>query len=199
MLRLGQRMLAANQGSGEAANAGYPDFSTRDRSVELPSASKDQSRKTMVCNMRRVISLRSMAMIATLSGLPLTALAQDGQIMNQVPLVRGFYLTDVMTCNEASNATLGFLDKNGFSSNYRAICEFVSIEWTDSASFTYVEACRDPFGESDSVAEFSGSIELLGDRAFRRTAPTGVSEWYYCQQDNLPQPWSSNDIGDRLK
>lgn len=93
-----------------------------------------------------------------------------------------------MTCDEASNATLGMLHKDGFSPGDRTSCTFTGIEWTNASTFDYVEYCHDPFDAEGGGIELTGSIVIFDERSFERTAPTGVSEWYHCPQEYLPTP-----------
>lgn len=132
--------------------------------------------------------------VSAMAVLPLTAGAQDAASPAQIDLLRGYYLTGVMSCDEASNATLGLFHNDGFNPGHRSDCEFTSIRWTGPTTFDYVEYCRDPFGENGGGIELSGSIEIFDIRSFRRFAPTGESDWYHCPQEYLPDPWRTTDL-----
>ena len=143
---------------------------------------------------------RAVALLACLAALPAAAQAEDAPIMDQVPLVRGFYLHTVMTCDEASNATLGLLHKDGFNAGRQAFCSFTTLTKTGADSYDYVESCQllleDPDGPP---VQSDGKLTLLNDRGFRLTTAGGEVDYFYCQQDNLPEPWATNDISDLLK
>ena len=109
-----------------------------------------------------------------------------------LPLPLGFYVSTDTPCGEASNATLARLHADGLN-GARDFCRFASLGRTGPSTFRAVESCT-----SIGAAEAWSIVvdwEILGPTAFRRTSEEGwVSEFRFCDQPSLPEPWRDNDI-----
>ncbi|MCU0976537.1 MAG: hypothetical protein MUC71_09555 [Steroidobacteraceae bacterium] len=111
-----------------------------------------------------------------------------------LPLPLGFYVGSDTPCGEASNATLALLHREGLN-GAREFCRFATLERTGPDTFRATESCSATgTGEEWSIAV---EWEILGPTAFRRTSEEGwVSEFRFCEQASLPEPWRDNDISE---
>lgn len=109
-----------------------------------------------------------------------------------LPLPLGFYVSSDTPCGEASNATLALLHRDGLN-GAREFCRFAALDPTGPSTFRAVESCSSIVsGEEWSVTV---DWEILGPASFRRKSAEGwVSEFRFCEQPSLPEPWRDNDI-----
>lgn len=111
-----------------------------------------------------------------------------------LPLPLGFYVSSDTPCGEASNATLVLLHREGLN-GAREFCHFATLERTGTTTFRATESCS-ALGTGE---EWSITVEweILGPTAFRRRSEEGwVSEFRFCEQPSLPEPWRDNDISE---
>jgi pyruvate/2-oxoglutarate dehydrogenase complex dihydrolipoamide acyltransferase (E2) component len=106
--------------------------------------------------------------------------------LKSLPLKRGFYVSSDTPCNQASNATLRLVTREGINFA-RDICTFRKIEKTGATSYRVTESCS---GEPQAY-------EIPNDTTFTVTYEGGSqSSARYCAQSSLPDPWRDNDISD---
>lgn len=106
--------------------------------------------------------------------------------VRSLPLRRGFYVASDTPCNQASNATLRLVTREGINFA-RDICTFRKIEKTGATSYRVTESCADE----------PQAYEIPNDTSFTVTYEGGSqSSARYCAQSSLPDPWRDNDISD---
>ena len=106
--------------------------------------------------------------------------------LKSLPLKRGFYVSSDTPCNQASNATLRLVTREGINWA-RDICTFKKIEKTGATSYSVTESCS---GEPQPY-------EIPNDTSFTVKYDGGSeSSARYCAQSSLPDPWRDNDISD---
>lgn len=107
----------------------------------------------------------------------------------ELPLQRGYYVSDETPCGLASNGTLSLLRRNAMGSA-RQTCEFEAIESVASSRYRVVENCGEG-GKRTVVYEIRSprSYRMIGPGDFRYSAR-------YCTQSELPPPWNAIAIGD---
>ncbi|GIX25608.1 MAG: hypothetical protein KatS3mg122_2839 [Caldimonas sp.] len=62
--------------------------------------------------------------------------------ITMLPLRPGYYVASETPCDQASNATIVRVHRNGINSS-RLVCEFSSIEQVRSNTFHTLESCKD--------------------------------------------------------
>lgn len=114
-----------------------------------------------------------------------------------LPLRRGFYVRADTACEQASNATLQLLHRDGINTS-RVPCTFDKIEKTGANSYRVIESCTfgDPTGRTEgSVSTRTSTYEIAGETGVTiRHDGGGESTARYCPQSSLPAPWRDNDI-----
>lgn len=122
---------------------------------------------------------------------PASAGAQVTSRVDAMPLRRGYYVSSDTRCADASRATVTLFKGNGFN----LTCETVSIERLSRSTYRLRERCSDHEGGADM--ESTQVYELYGETAFSIIGEDG-SNWSarLCRQDQMPWPFSTNDISD---
>lgn len=117
--------------------------------------------------------------------------------LTELPLKRGFYVTTDTACDKASNATLLLLHASGMN-GARTVCDFESIEKTAPANYRAAAACKDiQYGETERTVyryEISDNTQF----SYRTEDSDYRSQYRYCEQSSLPDPWRDNDISDLI-
>ncbi|SEH27900.1 hypothetical protein [Magnetospirillum fulvum] len=116
---------------------------------------------------------------------PMTATAVD-----LLPLKRGYYVDKSVSCSEASHATLELFTGRSFGAN----CE-VKILRKVGQSFRIMQTC-DVRGD---VADSSFLYTVLNRREFLLENDERKFDFRFCDQKDLPYPWSKNDLSHILK
>jgi hypothetical protein len=130
---------------------------------------------------------------ATADAAPPTA--QAGERLSELPLNRGFYVASDVPCEQASNATLLLLRRDGIG-GARDSCDFTQIDRVGPNTFQVTERCADtmdPSGGETQVVRWEvqddSSFSSESENGWRRSAR-------HCEQSRLPDPWRDNDISD---
>ena len=103
-----------------------------------------------------------------------------------LPLRRGFYVASDTPCNQASNATLLLVTREGINGS-RDVCTFRKIEKTGATSYRVTESCSGEPTTYEVPNETSFTVKYEGG---------SESSARYCAQSSLPDPWRDNDISD---
>ncbi len=119
-----------------------------------------------------------------------TPTAPDAAVVAELPLKRGYYVRADATCAEASNATLQLVRRDGIGS-----CGFTRIESLGAGRYRVHEFChpRDPAEPHDYFLKGDSSYRTVADEIDEYGQPT---EFRFCPQRSLPEPWRDNDISD---
>lgn len=118
-------------------------------------------------------------------------------MVTELPLKRGFYVASDTPCEQASNATLLLLRRDGIG-GARDFCEFRQIEAVDAAIYRVTEACADLQG-GDAVVSLS-TYRVASPTDFTARSEQGwESSARYCEQSSLPEPWRDNDVDDLIR
>lgn len=133
----------------------------------------------------------------------LTACSQDTvpagntSAITSLPLKRGYYVASDTPCDQASNATISLLRRNGVG-GARDFCEFRQIEQTGPATYRVTQACREL--QDDIPPETSIVIYTMpNDTSFTAQHEHGwTHSARYCDQASMPPAWQKNDISDVL-
>ncbi len=117
------------------------------------------------------------------------------EVVNELPLRRGFYVRNDDACAAPSNATLALVRRDGISG-----CDFTAIERIGESRYRVQEICTDHQGPAPTEYELTQEYEILGEDRYRLTFEYGETvEFGFCPQDSLPEPWRDNDISDLVK
>lgn len=118
--------------------------------------------------------------------------------LDTLPLRRGYYVADDTPCDEASNATVALLRRNGIG-GARDFCAFTKIEQIGPASYRVTQSCEDlqSSGPPDiSVVTYT----VTGDSSFSSMSEHGWEyRARYCAQSSMPPDWRQNDISDAIR
>ena len=116
--------------------------------------------------------------------------AAAGVALNSLPLQRGYYVDTGTPCSNASLANLVIMRRDGVGAG-QVLHRFKRVEKTGPASYRVTaDEIDNPDNPGTSVSEF----EITGPSSFRWKTDFGVSTMRYCPQNDLPDPWNSNDI-----
>lgn len=132
---------------------------------------------------------------ACLAAAPAPGAPSGGQAVERVesiPLRRGYYVASDTPCGEASNATTTLFKGDGFY----LTCSTRSIERTGSDTYRLNETCSD---RGEPERDTSQTIRVTSDMGFAVVADDG-STWSarFCRQQDMPEPFSTNDLSDLL-
>ena len=118
----------------------------------------------------------------------------DTAVVDGLPLRRGYYVRVEDACGEASRATLALVRRDGMSG-----CSFDRIERIGEGRYRATETCQEVQGPQPSTYEVEQEYEVLAEDRYRvNFEGGGSSEFRFCPQDSLPEPWRDNDISDVL-
>jgi hypothetical protein len=127
-----------------------------------------------------------------------TAPQSGSGTVDELPLLRGFYVVAGTPCEEASTATLSLLRRDGFG-YARDSCVFTGIVRTGPATYRVTESCGNLQGDGPGQVT-AASYEIPNDTSFTATHDSGwVHQARHCSQSALPEPWRTTDIGDVLR
>lgn len=133
---------------------------------------------------------------ACLAAAPAPGALSAGQAVERVesiPLRRGYYVASDTPCAEASNATTSLFKGDGFY----LTCETRSIERVDADTYRLSETCADREGGPD--IESVQTLRVTSDMGFTVLGADGSSRSArFCRQQDMPEPFSRNDLSDLL-
>lgn len=124
--------------------------------------------------------------VAAATAAPASAPEKATATVKALPLRRGFYVSADTPCNQASNATLRLVTREGVNWA-RDICTFKKIEKTGATSYRVTDSCSDEPTTYEVPNETSFTVKYEGG---------SESSARYCAQSTLPDPWRDNDISD---
>lgn len=114
------------------------------------------------------------------------------EVVEALPLVRGYYVSTEVACGVASNATLALVRSDGISA-----CGFDRIERIGESRYRVLESCTDHQGPEPVTSAFTNQYEIIGRDRYRVSDDHGwQAEFRFCPQETLPDPWRDNDISD---
>ncbi|TYT25663.1 hypothetical protein FZO89_04995 [Luteimonas viscosa] len=128
--------------------------------------------------------------------------AADASVVDELPLRRGYYVADDTPCDEASNATLHLMRRDGDGyAGYTTppyFCRFMRIERTGPSSYRVTEKCEHGYGDGgQGPAATVSSFEILSETRYRAKREDGwESSSSRCPRRQLPALWRDSDIGD---
>jgi len=118
--------------------------------------------------------------------------APEPATVDDIKLVRGFYVEGGTPCGEASNATLYLLRRTGLGESH-TVCTFEKIEAESDLRFHITQRCDDGSEPSNIT------IDMKSPRDFEIVyGGGGTSRYHQCEQAQLPEPWRNNDIRDLI-
>ena len=117
----------------------------------------------------------------------------DAAVVAELPLKRGYYVRVDETCGDASHATIELVRRDGIGS-----CGFTKIESLGAGRYRVHQFChpRDPSEPLEYLLTGDGSYRIGEDATDEYEQPT---EFRFCAQRSLPDPWRDNDISDVLE
>jgi len=134
--------------------------------------------------MRRLASLTIIAMLGLASA----------QASDSLPLQRGYFVQSDTPCQRASNATISLYNGVSFGAAH-VECRKPVIRKSPDGTYQIAERCRDMQGSGGSWKTFKSSYVLKSPTEFVETTSYGTFSFRYCKQSELPEPWSTNDLG----
>jgi len=112
--------------------------------------------------------------------------------VDDIKLLRGFYVEGNSPCREASNATLYLLRRTGLDES-RTVCAIEKVEAESDLRFHVTQRCDDGSEPSNVV------IDMKSPRDFEIVYEGGgASRYHQCEQIQLPEPWRDNDISNLI-
>ena len=115
--------------------------------------------------------------------------------VGELPLRRGYYVAGDTPCEQASNATLLLLRRDGVG-GARDSCDFARIERIGDTTYRVTERCVDLM-DPDSGETRLVTWEIPGDASFSTRREDGWrNNARHCEQSRLPDPWRDSDISD---
>lgn len=118
-----------------------------------------------------------------------------GDRVDELPLKRGFYVASDTPCEQASNATLMLLRRDGIG-GARDSCDFTQIERVGDTTYHVTERCGDLM-DPGAGETWVVTWEIPDDTSFSTVREDGWSTGArHCEQSRLPDPWRDNDISD---
>jgi hypothetical protein len=121
------------------------------------------------------------------------AMIQNGEL----PLRRGYYVSNDTSCGQASNATLMLLGRKGYG-----LCTFSKVVKLAENQYRVTERCTDngpAWGRPEGIEVSQVRWTIESNTAFSRLREDGDRMgWRFCEQKSLPDPWRDNDIRDIL-
>lgn len=121
-----------------------------------------------------------------------------GNSVSELPLKRGFYVASDTPCEQASNATLQLLRRDGIG-GARDFCEFKQILEIAPQQFQVSALCGDLQGGVESAELLTITYQLHDNTSFSALSDTGWEHSArYCDQSSLPDSWRDNDISDLI-
>jgi len=117
--------------------------------------------------------------------------------LSELPLKRGFYVMSDTACGNASNATLLLIRADGMNAA-RTSCDFKSIEQTGATSYRAAVVCNDIQGGVPEQSIYLYEIPDSAQLSYGSEDSDYRSQFRYCEQSSLPDPWRDNDISDLI-
>ena len=126
----------------------------------------------------------------------LCSTARADTALNSLPLQRGYYVDTGTPCGSASLATLVTVRRDGIGAG-GVLYRFKRVEKTGRTAYrvTADQINNDGGTDGTSVSEY----EMTGPSSFRWKNAFGFSRMRFCLQENLPDPWRTNDIRALIK
>ncbi|SHL98792.1 hypothetical protein SAMN05444159_7377 [Bradyrhizobium lablabi] len=134
--------------------------------------------------------MRNMAMLAVATILSAATAARA----DSVPVERGYYVRSDTPCQQASNATITLFNGISFG-NAHLECRKPAIQKLADGSFQITEHCRDTQGRGGPWTALTTTYAVPSRTEFMRMTPYGKASFRYCKQSDLPEPWSTTDLG----
>ncbi|MBV6424896.1 MAG: hypothetical protein NAOJABEB_02710 [Steroidobacteraceae bacterium] len=166
----------------------------RDRDLQRAGRAVPRARVAVLCGLLTVAACSGPAEPSLVPGSEAAATTQpeDDERAADLPLRRGFYVSNDTACGEASNATLALLHAAGLNSA-REDCHFDTVVPLGGARYRTTEHCA-VIGTGDMIG-YATDWEVLSDRDFRRTLASGaVIRMRRCEQSSLPEAWRMIDL-----
>lgn len=120
------------------------------------------------------------------------------EVLDELPLQRGYYVRTDATCATASNATMALVRRTGITD-----CDFTRIERIGASRYRVEESCAvraPPPGHENDRDAYTQEYEILGEDRYRVTYEYGETvEFHFCPQQSLSEMWRDNDISDLIE
>lgn len=130
-----------------------------------------------------------------------SAQAEEARLVETLPLQPGYYVATDTPCEQASNATLHLMHRDGGGyggfTTPPFFCEFVRIERIGASSYRVVETCGNAHGEGEGSGETVSRYEIVSETHYRATREDGwESSARRCPRRQLPGLWRDSGLGD---
>lgn len=114
--------------------------------------------------------------------------------VSELPLIPGFYVVSDVACEQASNATLLLVLRDGINGSQDS-CDIRTIERIGSTRYRVTEQCAALQAGSGDAHTHSVDWDIPDDVSFTSTSDAGWQRRArYCEQSTLPAPWRDNDL-----
>jgi hypothetical protein len=113
---------------------------------------------------------------------------------DSLPIERGYYVEKDTPCQQASNATITLYNGVSFG-NSPVECRKPAVRKLADGSYRITEQCRDMQGRGGPWKAFTASYAVLSRTELISTTPYQKAAYRYCRQSELPEPWSTIDLG----
>lgn len=111
----------------------------------------------------------------------------------EVQLELGYYVDPAIPCASASNVDVSLVHWSGINAS-RIVCDFTSVSEIGEDLYSFVQSCTE-IGTEGAI-ELTGEILISSAKAFELRTEAGTFPYRYCAQDEMPEPWRSNDLSD---
>ena len=113
------------------------------------------------------------------------------QAADIVPLKRGYYVSSSVSCANGSNATLSLYTGKSFG----ATCKPRSVKKIADRAFDITQVC---LIRGETINDV-GKYEIVSDQEFVLRNKYGEFRSRFCDQSQLPEPWSKIDLSNVIK
>ncbi|WP_202844340.1 hypothetical protein [Luteimonas saliphila] len=116
------------------------------------------------------------------------------EVVDELPLDRGYYVRSDESCRDASAAGVQLLRRAGLQW-VTSHCLFDRIERIDATTYRVTQSCGDHHGAAPAAAVYEipdrTSFSFVDDQGWEHAARL-------CPQPEMPEPWRSEDIGELI-
>lgn len=134
---------------------------------------------------------------ATFIAAAILALPAHAGPATELPLERGFYVAGDTSCADAAGATVTLVGRKDFAWP-QLVCVFAEVTPAGPTEFDVTLDCEET---EDFPAERLNVRMVVPDPRQYGISFSGepLAYSHYCAQADLPEPWRSNDLADRIK
>lgn len=122
------------------------------------------------------------------------------EVVDELPLRRGYYVRSETPCGQASRADVfSLVTRTGMNLD----CTFKRIERAGATTYRVTEECSyggAAWGQEDQVETFTSTYEIPDGASYTVTSEDGYqTSARHCEQSAMSPEYRDNDIGDLIR